>query len=331
MGLQSKHDRFIKVKNIGVKPDFIIAGAMKSGTTSVHKILNEHPGIFIPNRESVLFSVDDIDQNPVFFRHIKNKWTYQSFDDYFEDYVSWHNSLYDDAEEGQTLGQDAPRYLPSKKAIDRISKYIPGVKILILLRDPVDRVYSHYWHWVRTYRAIYSLEDSIQFRHGNLLQRSFYEDQIKYCFNRLSRDQIKIVLFERFINNRNNVIEEIIDFLNVDNVRGSLKTNKHSNKGKYPSYVNFSLWRNFLCRNAYGRKYFNNIDWMPDVEELPYWQKAVIYLDNIVNPYQSKPSIDRNPETEQFLSAFLYDKNSDLDVLVDMDLGKYWPTFRGKN
>ena len=66
MSLQSKHDRFIKVKNIGVKPDFIIAGAMKSGTTSVHKISNEHPDIFISNEESVLFSAYDIDQNSVF-------------------------------------------------------------------------------------------------------------------------------------------------------------------------------------------------------------------------------------------------------------------------
>lgn len=57
-------------------PDFIIVGAMKCGTTSLHKILSSHPEIFIPEREIHFFDIDDISQHPDFFIFSNGNWYY---------------------------------------------------------------------------------------------------------------------------------------------------------------------------------------------------------------------------------------------------------------
>lgn len=315
-------------KKLAVKPDFIIAGAMKSGTTSLHYILQHHSQIFIPNGEVQLFSVDDIEQNPVFFRWLDSHWTYQNFDTLFEKYVAWHQSLYEEAQSYQVLGEDAPSYLASKKAIDRIGAHLPDVKLIIMLRDPVARICSHYWHWVRTYRAIYSLEDTIQFQHGNLLQRSFYEEQLRHCLQVLPAEQVHVVLFEEFVSNQREVVAGVLQFLGVKGEDVVSQANRHKNKGKYPRFLPLALWRNRVFRDLYGRAYQNNIDWMPSAERLPLHRRVLLRVLQHVNPMREEPPVPLKPSTKAFLSALLFDRNADLPDLLNRDLEEYWPTFR---
>ena len=278
MELRPNLNTFENDKDLLVKPDFIIAGAMKSGTTSLHYILKQHSEVFIPDGEVQLFSVDDIEQNPVFFRHLGNAWTNQSYDRFFNQYVDWHRSLYDKAQTHHVLGEDAPSYLSSKKAIDRIKTHVPNVKIIVLLRDPVARVYSHYWHWVRTYRAIYSLEDTIHFQHGNLLQRSFYEDQLRYISKELPDAQVHVEIFEEFINNQRAAISRILEFLELESEDLLSKTSGYKNKSSYPKYLRLALLRNWLFKDLYGRAYQNRVDWMPPAEQLPLFRKFLLRL-----------------------------------------------------
>lgn len=329
MGLTTELGAKSIEKELPIEPDFIIVGAMKSGTTSLHHILRHHSRVFIPNSEVQLFSLDDIEQNPVFFQWLNTEWTYQNFDSYFKDYVTWHRSLYEESSSGQVLGEDAPSYLPSRKAIDRIGEYLPDVKLIIMLRDPVARVFSHYWHWVRTYRAIYSLEDTIQFQHGNLLQRSFYEEQLRYCLQVISAEQIHVVLFEEFVSNQREVVAGVLQFLGLEDEEDLISSvDRHKNKGKYPRFLSLSLWRNRVFRDLYGRAYQNNIDWMPSADRLPLHRRVLLRILQHVNPMGEKPPIKLKRDTEEFLSAVLFDKNEGLPDLLDRDLGEYWPTFR---
>jgi len=70
-------------------PDFIIAGAMKCGTTSLHFILNSHPHIFVPRHEINFFDLDDLIQHPDFFFFNGQRWYYPSFSKRNREYWDW--------------------------------------------------------------------------------------------------------------------------------------------------------------------------------------------------------------------------------------------------
>jgi len=313
------------------KPDFIIAGAMKSGTTSLHSVLASHPRVFMPVGEVQLFTIDDIEQNPVFSVPIAGEWTYQNFDRYFDEYAAWHHSLYAGSAEGQLLGEDAPSYLPSKCAIDRISSYLPNTKLIIILRDPVSRLYSHYWHLVRTYRAFYSLEDTIRFQPGNLLQRSYYEEQVRYCFEKMPREQICVILFEEFVKQPQVIIERLFDFLGLESLEGVIEHSQHANKGSYPRYPGLMLIRNRIFRHMAGRGYRGSIPRIPAADPLPLATRVTLKALRIVNPQPTRRPKSMSEGTRLFLTRVLRERNAGLPDLLDRDLSEYWPTFRQLN
>ena len=121
-------------------PDLILVGAPKCGTTSLHAMLALHPDVFIPEYEVFFFDVDDVMIHPDFFFHRSGS----SFHDYegeFEEYLAWYRSLFTSAEPGQIIGEDTTTYLCSHYAPTRIAELLPDVKLIALLRDPVDRAY----------------------------------------------------------------------------------------------------------------------------------------------------------------------------------------------
>lgn len=320
-------------RRLTTHPDFIIAGCMKSGTTTLHHILAQHPRVFMPSGEVQLFTVDDIEQNPVFFIQDDGKWTFQDFERHFGEYARWHRSLYDEAEPEQIFGEDAPTYLPSRQAIDRIAEFLPDVKLIVMLRDPVDRIWSHYWHWVRTYRAIYTLEDTIRFQHGNLLQRSYYEDQLRYCQKKISASQIHVIIFEEFAQNQEAVVQRVLRFLGLRqhkaiNEAVSHKGVSHKNKGTYPKHFRLALLRNQVLRNLYGRRYMDGIPTMPEKTPLPLYQRLLLRLHDMINPMSSRPPVAMEPETKEFLQNLLFHRNKGLPDLLESDLSAYWPTFQ---
>lgn len=311
-----------------VPPDFIIIGTMKSGTTTLHSLLAGHPGVFMPEGEVQLFTVDDIEQNPVFFTYLDQEWAYQHFERYFYDYVSWHARMYEGVQESHVKGEDAPSYLPSRQAMQRVAQYAPHAKLIVLLRDPVARLYSHYWHWVRTYRAIFSLEDTLRFQHGNLLQRSYYEEQLRYCFEQVPRQQVHIVLFEEFIKDQARVTEQIYRFLGLEVPAAAIDKNRHANRGRYPRYPALALWRNRVLRDLYGRRYRGEVPRVPESGSMPALSRLVKRVHGVVNPNGRQRAHPMKDKTRIFLAKLLYDRNAGLADLLDRDLAQWWPSFR---
>lgn len=312
-------------------PNFIIVGAMKSGTTSMHAALGVHPGVYMPEGEVQLFSVDDIEQNTVFFSKVDGSWSYQDFEAFFGEYVAWHAGLYKDAPDGVVLGEDAPSYLPSKRAIDRIATYAPDAKLIVMLRDPVARLYSHYWHWVRTYRAIYDLEDTIRFQHGNLLQRSYYEEQLRYCLSRIPEEQVHVVIFEEFVRDQDRIMAEVFAFLGLGPYSVQSSGRQHANPGLYPRYPRLALWRNRFFRELYGQRYRGRVPRVPEGSSLSAPKRMLLHLHRLVNPDELRRPEPMDDGTRRFLTALLRERNAGLPDLLKRDLAAYWPTFRSSN
>ena len=110
-------------------PNLLIVGAQKSGTTSLHRLLESHPQIYLPARPQEIHFFD-LEEN--FARGMD--W-YQNF------FGGWDGEPY--------CGQTSPLYMYEPGVAGRISEALPEARMIFILRNPITRAYSHYWHEVR--------------------------------------------------------------------------------------------------------------------------------------------------------------------------------------
>jgi hypothetical protein len=101
-------------------PDFLIVGAMRSGTSSLNHYLRQHPQIHMAKQKEVRF-----------------------FDQHWARGVDWYEEQFD-PEPGQICGEASPGYLNSPEAPQRIAQTLPAVRLVAILRNPVDQAYSRY-------------------------------------------------------------------------------------------------------------------------------------------------------------------------------------------
>src|SRR5688572_14326389 len=103
-------------------PDFLIVGAMRSGTTSLHKYLQAHPDVFVASGKEVHF-----------------------FDRRYGRGLDWYRSRFAGVTTERVVGEATPAYMYDENAIARIAHDLPDARLIVVLRNPVDRAYSHYW------------------------------------------------------------------------------------------------------------------------------------------------------------------------------------------
>lgn len=148
----------------GPLPDFLIVGAMKTGTTSLSGNLKLHPRIFMPRREVRFF-----DQN--WFRG-----------------VDWYRAVFRDGA-GKVCGEKTPEYMRARRYMERIHRVLPDAKIIVLLREPVSRLLSEINH--RMHGGTLPVADTIdaayirrfvlgdRLRGRRMLDRGFYATHIR--------------------------------------------------------------------------------------------------------------------------------------------------------
>lgn len=124
-----------------VLPNFLVIGAMKGGTTSLFQYLAGHPQVHPPFRKEIKF-----------------------FDLHYGQGLDWyraHFPLKTKMTKGAITGEATPYYIFHPLAAGRIAKDLPGAKLIAILRNPVDRAYSHYNHMVRVGRENLSFEEAL--------------------------------------------------------------------------------------------------------------------------------------------------------------------------
>ncbi|HET6745796.1 MAG TPA: sulfotransferase, partial [Candidatus Limnocylindria bacterium] len=215
-------------------PDFIIGGAMKSGTTSLHHMLNAQPGVFIPDAEIFFFDVDDFEQHPDFFTDRSGRWISHDFGADGAGYLDAYASRFGLAPDGALIGEDSTTYLASRRAPERIARMLPAVRMIFVLRDPASRTYSHYWHLMRTGRATASFETMLRHQPGTMIQRSLYREQVARYLAVLPREQIHVVAFERLVSEPMGVLAEVGRFLGLTEVQEVPTDAVHRNRAQVP-------------------------------------------------------------------------------------------------
>jgi hypothetical protein len=197
-------------------PTFLVIGAMKSGTTSLHRYLDAHPQVFMSRPKEVNF-----------FNSPQN----------WRRGVSWYGRHFAGVPEGVVAkGEASTNYskhpeFPGVPA--RIATVMPSVKLIYVLRDPVERMISHYRHRVATGRERRSID-------GALLHDPIYADasryfvQIEQYLEYFSLEQLLLLTSERLRNDRITTVQRIWEFLGVDQgfVPANLGQEFHGSSGK---------------------------------------------------------------------------------------------------
>ena len=196
------------------KPDFIIAGAPKCGTTSMNKFLGEHPGIFIPEIKECHFFGSDLIKIPGSRRYDSDSYL----------------SLFSSATAEQKIGETSVMYLCSELAAKEIKDFIPSCRIIIMLRNPVEVLHSYHAQMV-----FIGLEDEKDFgvalekeraralrlkeepMNWVLLYRKMvrFSGQVQRYFDCFGRERVHIVIFDDYKNDRPATYRDVLSFLDV--------------------------------------------------------------------------------------------------------------------
>lgn len=206
-------------------PDFIIIGAQRCGTTSLYNYLVRHPFVASALEKEVHFFDNNFKKGIIWYRA------------HFSSFL--HKYYFRQAHKRDFItGESTPYYLFHPHAPKRIFETIPQIKLLVLLRNPVDRAYSHYHHERRLGVETLSFKEAIEkekqrltgelekivkdenyysfsHQHYSYLSRGIYLNQIKVWTNLFSKEQILILRSESFYDDPSAVYEKVIKFLDL--------------------------------------------------------------------------------------------------------------------
>lgn len=304
-------------------PDFMIMGAMKSGTTSLHHTLNCHPEVFLPDNEVFFFDMDDVIEHPDFSHFAQQHWQQHRIELNKSHYWQWYLAKFNAPHPQMITGEDSTTYLASERAIKRIAMQDKAVKLVVVLRQPTERVYSHYWHMLKAGKAIFSFEKTIEYLPHLLLSRSQYKQQLEVLYRHIPKEQIKIVLFDELTQQPVSTIKSICEFINVNaELLPKSAYSIHANKGKVPRFIGLDIIKNRLFRGVSNRAYEQHFGLEQDKKYLISNGFNRVYRQ--LNPLIEKKVPPMNKATREFLDTYFYTQLQGLDALIERPVMDLW-------
>ena len=232
-----------------VFPNFLIAGAAKSGTTSLYHWLSQHPDVFMPENKEPSYFVD----------------TY-GFSDW-----NRYLRLFEHARGKKAVGEASTPYMSAPESPAWIHRILPDVKIIILLRNPIARAWSLYswmvmegYEWLSTFERAVTEEDrrfaDVTFRHSNpqyfwnymYFRSGLYHDQVREYLRLFGPDRVRIYLFEDLVTCPRAVYVDACKFLDLDPAFEPALTVQ--NVSKIPRSIGLQFRLRRLLRGVYSRR-----------------------------------------------------------------------------
>ena len=194
---------------MGIWPNFFIVGAPRAGTTSLYEYLKNCENVFMsPIKETYFFS-PNVNMKLILSKPVKNQKDYQK--------------LFHNVKTEKAIGEATPSYLWDPDSAKLIHEKIPNARIIIILRNPIDRAFSHYLWLVSLGKENLSFSEAIKKSlsakpdfSGRIIDGGMYSNQIQRYLDEFGQKQIKIIIFEEFLKNPKLFLEDTLKFLDID-------------------------------------------------------------------------------------------------------------------
>lgn len=230
-------------------PNFLVVGAQKSGTTSLHEILSEHPQINMSKVKEINFFT--LDKN-------------------YQKGVEFYSSFFDSGtlEDPIAIGESSPGYMCYPGVAEKIKKDLGNIKIVMILRDPIKRAFSQYWDNRRQLSEPLN-EQTIVDRYLNenyspgergYFSRGVYINYIKVYERNFGRRNLYIMFLEDLISNPKEQLQNLYSFIGVDINQGfqTLPNAANSSKIYINPFYSFLFKHNKYCEYlpVHARRFF---------------------------------------------------------------------------
>lgn len=203
-----------------ILPNFLIIGAAKSGTTALYHYLRQHPQVFMnPHKETNFFAFEG---QRVDFRGPGDEKMAESTITNLQAYRKQFEAVSDE----MAIGEASPWYLYSNRAAQNIRCHIPGVKLLAILRNPVDRAFSSYLHVIRDGRESLTFEEGLLAEEERISRgweyiwhyrrAGFYAAQVERFLELFPREQMRFYLYDDLVADPARFLRDVCGFLSVD-------------------------------------------------------------------------------------------------------------------
>lgn len=177
-------------------PSFIGIGAERSGSTWLYKLLQQHPQVYMPeNRKEIHF-----------------------FDKNYHKEFQWYESFFPDeqiAKNYKAIGEFTPAYLNCTQCAERISALNSVQKLIVILRNPVNRAYSAYGHFIRMANYQKSFEEYIN-EFPKSIEQGLYGEQLDDYLKYYDRKDICCLIFENAVNDIDSTKRKLANFLEIE-------------------------------------------------------------------------------------------------------------------
>lgn len=295
-------------------PEFYLIGGQKCGSTYLHRVLAEHPEVYMPAAE--IRYLDDFD--------------------FTQKEIDGLQSLFENQDPQAFWGIKSPELLVNPVCASRIQQLRPDARIIAILRNPVERAVSAYFHYVR-YGFIPPLPLNIGMEKvldGNwgkyttvsreIINYGFYADNLERFQSHFGEENLRVFLFDDLKGNKKEVIQEAYQFLAVDTDFVPEKAlNKKPTKGIYSLFR--QKWLAMRHSRMY-RYYANHTRFEP--RNMSAWDRLICrVIQQIDRKILDKVLPGKKPVLNQELKSRLYERYADdirrLEHMLDRELPKW--------
>jgi hypothetical protein len=292
------------------KINFLIIGAQKAATTTLYSWLQQHPDVFLPKTKEIVFFANE---------------------DFYQQGERYLDIFYNEYKGQRAIGSNYVQYIYFPNIASRIYSYNPNIKLIAVLRNPIERAYSAYWFARSNGReSEESFEKALEKEEKGSSDWSFddqadctylshgrYAEQLKVYLNIFRKDQLLVLLTEQLRNNPFEALSTTLGFLELPIDRDQFNLSFDKNIAAKPRLYNL---QKVLMEPDYWYKH-----WWRKLFPAPLRQtiregftKRIISWNRIPFRYPEMSS-----ETRAKLVEYFKPLNDELEQLIGMDLSSW--------
>lgn len=186
-----------------ISPTFYLAGFQKTASTWLYRVFLDHPEVFVPDKDAIHYLT---------IKHYLGE--------------KWYADFYRGYRGEKHIGDTTPSYMQYPYSRERMKESNPDAKILVTLRNPIERAFSHYWHEKKKRTISFEFADILESNNVNnfdaYIGSGFYYRHLSELFRLFPRENVLVSLFDDLTPDPQKFLNPIFDFLEIQRIRPSV-------------------------------------------------------------------------------------------------------------